>query len=64
MSPPVVASPTTANALLSRAQRAHTRLSWAERLARNARRSGAGQIRIKLFSVPDDFALRLRLAPE
>ena len=64
MPPPVVASPNTANALLSRAQRAHTRLSWAERLAHNARRSGAGQVRIKLFSVPEDFALRLRLAPE
>jgi hypothetical protein len=64
MPPPVVASPNTANALLSRAQRAHTRLSWAERLARNARRSGAGQVTIKLFSVPKDFALRLRLVPE
>jgi hypothetical protein len=60
---PVVASPNTANALLSRAQRAHTRLSWAERLARNARRSGAGQVTIKLFSVPEDFALLLGLAP-
>jgi hypothetical protein len=62
--PPVVALPNTANALLSRAQRAHTRLSWAERLARNARRSGAGQVTIKLFSVPEDFALLLGLAPE
>jgi hypothetical protein len=62
--PPVVALPNRASALLSRAQRAHTRLSWVERLARNARRSGAGQVTIKLFSVPEDFALRLRLAPE
>jgi len=63
MPPPVVTSPNTVNALLSRAQRAHTRLSWAERLARNARRSGAGQVTIKLFSVPEDFALRLCLGP-
>jgi hypothetical protein len=63
MPPPVVASPNTANALLSRAQRAHTRLSWVERLARNVRRSEAGQITIKLFSVPEDVALLLGLAP-
>jgi hypothetical protein len=63
MPPPIVASPTTAPAFLSRAQRAHARLSWAERLARNARCSGAGQITIKLFSVPEDFALLLDLAP-
>lgn len=38
--------------VLSRAQRAHFRLSWQERLARNARAPGAGQVSIKLFGIP------------
>jgi len=41
---------------LSRVQRAHYRLSWAERLARNGRPPAAGQITIKLFGVPAGFA--------
>jgi len=48
-------------AVLSRAQRAHYRLSWHERLARNARAPGAGQITIKLFGVPEGFATFLGL---
>src|SRR5437016_8717626 len=36
LSPPGTSPPTT-DVILSRAQRAHSRLSWAERLARNAR---------------------------
>jgi hypothetical protein len=53
-----------APAILSRAQRAHFRLSWAERLTRNARAPGKGQVRIELFGVPDHFAnfLGLRTA--
>jgi hypothetical protein len=47
---------------LSRAQRAHARLTWAQRLARNARVSPSGQVRIKLFGVPKDFATSLGLA--
>jgi hypothetical protein len=47
--------------LLSRAERAHWRLSWAERLARNARRSAAPDIAIKLFGIPDAFATALGL---
>lgn len=47
--------------LLSRAERAHYRLSWAERLARNARRSTAPDISIKLFGIPDTFATTLDL---
>jgi len=43
--------------ILSRAQRAHFRLSWATRLARNGRPPAAGQITIKLFGVPEGFAL-------
>ena len=62
LSPPT-ALPPTADVILSRAQRAHSRLSWAERLARNARPPTAGHVTIKLFSVPEDFALLLGLAP-
>ena len=47
--------------LLSRAERAHYRLSWAERLARNARRSTAPDVSIKLFGIPDAFATSLVL---
>ena len=42
--------------ILSRTQRAHTRLSWETRLARNARGTTAGQIIINLCGVSDDFA--------
>jgi hypothetical protein len=48
--------------LLSRAERAHTRLAWAQRLARNARPQMAGQVSIRLFGVPDVFATFLGLA--
>jgi hypothetical protein len=48
--------------LLSRAQRAHTRLSWAERVARNARSASADQVTIKLFGVPEDIAMILGFA--
>jgi hypothetical protein len=47
--------------LLSRAQRAHYRLSWAKRLARNARAPTEGRIKITLFGVPDAFAAFLGL---
>lgn len=45
--------------LLSRAERAHYRLSWGQRLARNARRSTAPDVSIKLFGIPDTFATAL-----
>jgi hypothetical protein len=47
--------------LISRAERAHYRLSWAERLARNARSKTAPEISIKLFGIPDAFATALGL---
>ena len=47
--------------LLSRAERAHYRLSWAERLGRNARRSAAPDVSIKLFGIPETFATSLGL---
>ncbi len=62
LSPPATASPPIAEVILSRAQRARYRLSWQERLARNARVSTAGQVTIKLFGVPTAFAASLALA--
>jgi hypothetical protein len=59
--PPTTACLTVTPAPLSRAQRAHSRLSWAERLARNARPPTAGRVTIKLFGVPQAFATWLGL---
>jgi hypothetical protein len=59
--PPPAASPGNAGVIFSRAQRAHTRLSWETRLARNARRDTSGQVTFKLFGVPNDFARLLGL---
>lgn len=60
-----VEPPTTAllaiKPVLSRAQRAHYRLSWAERLARNMRSPTDGQVTIRLCGVPEDFATSLGL---
>ncbi|GHO53755.1 hypothetical protein [Ktedonobacter robiniae] len=53
---PIVSPPT-----ISRAQRAHYRLSWDERLARNAREAQAGQLTFKLFGIPESFAIWLGL---
>jgi hypothetical protein len=47
--------------LLSRAERAHYRLSWAKRSARNARRSAAPAVSIRLFGILDAFATSLGL---
>jgi hypothetical protein len=44
---------------LFRAQRAHYRLLWAERLARNARSREASRVTIRLFGVPEAFATSL-----
>jgi len=60
--PSTAASPGKAEVILSRAQRAHARLSWPERLARNTRAPTAGQIAIKLFGIPEIFAASLGLA--
>ena len=50
--------------LLSRAERAHVRLTWTQRLARNARLEMAGRVTIHLFGVPEGFAASLDLARE
>jgi hypothetical protein len=47
---------------LSRAQRAHYRLDFSERLVRNACIRTASQMTIKLFGVPEHFATSLGLA--
>ncbi len=60
--PPTSASLAVKPVPLSRAQRAHYRLSWAERLARNARPLTAGQVTIRLFGIPEGFAISLGLA--
>jgi hypothetical protein len=46
---------------LSRASRAHSRLSWAERQARNVRRPLSPPIKLHLFGVPNTFAAFLGL---
>jgi hypothetical protein len=61
MAPPLSASPDVSPSPLSRAQRAHARLSFQERLARNARAPTAGRVTISLFGVPEDFACWLGL---
>jgi hypothetical protein len=54
----VASSPPT----ISRAQRAHYRLSWDERLARNARTQAAGQVTLTLFGIPERLTTFLGLA--
>jgi hypothetical protein len=47
---------------ISRGQRAHFRLSWEERLARNARTEAAERITLTLFGIPDRLSAFLDLA--
>ncbi len=47
---------------VSRAERAHYRLSWQERLARNARTDQTERISLTLFGIPDRLAMFLGLA--
>jgi hypothetical protein len=60
--PPTSACLIVKPALLSRARRAHYRLSWEERLAHNARPLTAGRVTIRLFGIPEGFASSLGLA--
>jgi hypothetical protein len=52
----------SSSAPISRAERAHYRLSWDERLARNARAEEAERIALTLFGIPDRVATFLGLA--
>jgi hypothetical protein len=62
VAPGCAPTPAASPAPLSRAQRAHWRLPWQERLARNARAPTADPVMITLFGVPDVFARFLDLA--
>jgi hypothetical protein len=62
MEPASQTAPASEPSILFRAWRAHYRLSWAERLARNARSPGASHVQIKLFGIPAIFAAALGLA--
>lgn len=61
--PSVAASPRTAEVILTRSQRAHTRLAWTERLARNARPDHAGRVTIRLCGIPEGFITSLGRTP-
>lgn len=56
LAPPAAASPPTVEVILSRAQRAHYRLSWVERQVRNARGGSTPGVAMTLFGVPGEFA--------
>jgi hypothetical protein len=58
--PPLPAPPALAGPL-SRAERAHWRLSWTQRLVRNARTSASPPVSITLFGVPEAFARSIGL---
>jgi hypothetical protein len=64
LSPPASAPPHPVALILSRAQRAHARLSWAERSARNARAEASSQVTIQLFGIPEGFATLLGLTTQ
>jgi hypothetical protein len=60
--PQLLLGPPAETPPLSRAQRAHWRLPWAEPLARNARAPTADSITIRLFGILAAFATSLGLA--
>jgi len=59
--PGITATPEVLPLPLSRASRAHYRLSWAERLARNVRAPTNSRVTIRLFGVPSGLAAFLGL---
>src|SRR5260221_5331515 len=61
LEPPGQPSEASSPPILSRAKRAHSRLSWDERLARNTRAPAPASLTIKLFGVPQAFATWLGL---
>jgi hypothetical protein len=62
LSPPTSTPLPITKLVLSRAQRARSRLSWSERLVRKRRTQTAGQVTIRLFGVPVALATSLDLA--
>ena len=61
MGPVLLRAAAASPAMISRAQRAHYRLSWDERLARNARTEAAERITLTLFGIADRLATFLGL---
>ena len=59
--PPVPPDPASSPPILSRAQRAHSRLCWQERFARNQATSMTPRCTVTLFGVPERFAAPLGL---
>jgi hypothetical protein len=59
--PTAQSSPPAVPGVLSRARRAHYRLNWDERLARNACKPTAAPLTLILYGVPDSFAAFLGL---
>jgi hypothetical protein len=62
MEPALPRTSASSTPTISRAERAHYRLTWDERLARNARTETAGRITLTLFGIPDRLATFLGLA--
>ena len=60
--PALKSTSASSSPMLSRAERAHYRLSWDERLARNVRTEAADRITLILFGIPDRLAAFLDLA--
>jgi hypothetical protein len=58
---PAVPSPPSTPSLLSRAERAHWRMTWQQRLARNERRATAPPVEITVYGLPTGFAQALGL---
>jgi hypothetical protein len=59
--PVLPTTPTISSPTISRAHRAHYRLSWDERLARHARTDQAERITLRLFGIPERVANLLGL---
>jgi hypothetical protein len=62
MEPTLPRTSASSSPTISRAERAHYRLSWDERLARHARTEAAERITLTLFGIPDRLATFLGLA--
>jgi hypothetical protein len=63
MEPALPRTSASSSPTISRAERAHYRLSWDERLARNARTEAAERITLTLCGIPDRLATFLGPAP-
>ncbi len=58
---PSVSPPPSTPSLISRAERAHWRLNWLQRFARNARRSPTSPVEITIYGLSTEFAQELGL---